>query len=69
MFAASLLAHEPPPWRSLSLRQAVAKADEITPGLDAGTLSRVLAEVGIDTSAGSVRSTRSALRREQARES
>lgn len=69
MFAASLLAHEPPPWRSLSLRQAVAKADEITPGLDAGTLSRVLAEVGIDTSAGSVRSTRSALRRDGARES
>jgi hypothetical protein len=69
MYAASLLSHEPPPWADLSLRQAVAKADELIPGLSATDLSEVLAQIGVTAqngdkpSPGSIRSTRSALRR------
>jgi hypothetical protein len=69
MYAASLLSHEPPSWSGLSLRQAVAKADELIPGLSATDLSEVLAQVGVTAqsgekpSAGSIRSTRSAIRK------
>jgi hypothetical protein len=69
MYAAALLSHEPPPWADLSLRQAVSKADELIPGLSATDLSEVLAQVGVTSqdggkpSPGSIRSTRSALRR------
>lgn len=61
--SAALLAHEPPPWSSLSLREAVAKADEILPGRTASMLSLTLREVGIEATAASIRSTRSVLRR------
>jgi hypothetical protein len=60
---AELLAHEPPSWSSLSLREAVAKADAILPDLSSPMLSLTLREVGIETSPASIRSTRSALRR------
>lgn len=69
MYAASLLSHEPPSWSGLSLRQAVAKADELIPGLVASDLSEVLAQVGVTAqngekpSPGSIRSTRSAIRK------
>jgi len=66
MYAASLLAHEPPSWSGLSLRQAVAKADEIVPGLTARMLSGVLEQVGVEASSGSIRATRSALRKAEA---
>lgn len=62
-YAANLLAHEPPTWDSLTLREAVAKADGLMPGLSSPMLSAALREVGIDVSAASIRSTRSALRR------
>lgn len=68
MNAAALMAHEPPPWSSLTLRQAVAKADEILPNRTAPMLSQTLAEVGIEASPASIRSTRSALRRTATRE-
>jgi hypothetical protein len=64
-YAAALLGHEPPPWTDLSLRQAVAKADEILPGMSSVLLAQVLAEVGVHTTDASVRSTRSSLRRAQ----
>lgn len=69
MYAASLLSHEPPSWSGLSLRQAVAKADGLIPGLAATDLSEVLAQIGVTSqngekpSPGSIRSTRSALRK------
>lgn len=63
MNSAALLAHEPPPWSSLSLREAVAKADEILPGRTGAALALALSEVGVHTTASSVRSTRSALRK------
>ncbi len=69
MYAASLLSHEPPSWSGLSLRQAVAKADDLISGLSASDLSEVLAQVGVTAqngekpSPGSIRSTRSAIRR------
>lgn len=69
MFAASLLSHEPPSWSGRSLRQAVAKADDLIPNLTALELSDVLAQVGVRAqsgekpSPGSIRSTRSALRK------
>lgn len=69
MLAASLLAHEPPAWADLSLRQAVAEADALIPGLTASELSEALAQVGVTSqngerpSSGSIRSTRSAIRK------
>lgn len=69
MYAASLLSHEPPPWADLTLRQAVAKADALIPDTSASMLSRTLAEIGVNATPGSIRSTRSALRRTEARES
>jgi hypothetical protein len=61
--AATLLAYEPPKWSSLTLREAVAKADEILPGKSARELAEALAEVGVETTDGSVRSTRSQLKK------
>lgn len=62
-YAVTLLADTPPAWDGLSLREAVARADSLVPGLDAKMLSAALREVGIEASAASIRSTRSALRR------
>lgn len=61
--AGVLLGHTPPAWVGMTLREAVARADSIIPDLSARMLSRVLAEVGIDTTEASIRSTRSALKR------
>lgn len=60
--AANLLSHEPPAWRDLSKREAVAKADALHPGLTARDLSEVLAQVGVSVSGDSIRAHRSALR-------
>lgn len=53
------------PWTDLHLKQAVAKADELVPGLTAPELSKVLAQVGVIVSGDSVRAHRSALRAKQ----
>ncbi|MET7477648.1 DUF2637 domain-containing protein [Streptomyces sp. NPDC005648] len=60
-----LLASEPPEWASLSLREAVARADVIIPGQTASTLAAALSQVGVTATPGSIRSTRSALRRQK----
>lgn len=62
-YAVTLLADTPPAWDGLNLREAVARADSLAPGLTAPMLSAALREVGIDASPASIRSTRSALRR------
>ncbi|MEV7150482.1 DUF2637 domain-containing protein [Streptomyces sp. NPDC093084] len=60
-----LLADEPPEWAGLSLREAVARADAIAPGQTASALAAALSQVGVTATAGSIRSTRSALRRQK----
>lgn len=60
--AAALLSHEPPAWSELSKREAVAKADNLNPGLTARELSEVLELVGVTVSGDSIRAHRSALR-------
>lgn len=65
-YAAALLSHEPPAWAELSKREAVSKADAVTPGLTARQLSEVLALVGVTVSDDSIRAHRSALRKAEA---
>ncbi|MEU6221857.1 hypothetical protein ABZ845_30820 [Streptomyces sp. NPDC047022] len=67
-YAAMLLAHEPPHWAGMTVRQAVARADELIPEVKPAVLAQALALVGVETTAGSIRSTRSALRNAKRKE-
>jgi hypothetical protein len=50
-------------WEQMTLRQAVATADSLIPGMTAPMLSLTLGHLGVAATDSSIRSTRSALRR------
>lgn len=62
---AALAADTPPPWTDMSKADAVIRADRILPHRTSTELAAVLAEVGVQITAGAVRTARTRARNHQ----